>query len=180
MRYLMLGLLLGAWLPTLSDAKPCAPSLDFTVETLTGGDNIHLCEVYQGKVVVVVNTASKCGFTGQYEGLEDLYARYKDQGLVVLGFPSNDFGNQEPGSGEEIAKFCRATFGVKFPMFAKTSVRAEDASPFYAHLIAATGSSPGWNFHKYLIDREGRVVASFPSQVAPASEKFISAIEALL
>lgn len=161
-------------------ANDCSSNLDFTVETLTGNKSLKLCEEYQGDVILVVNTASKCGFTGQYEGLEKLYSDYKDQGLVVLGFPSNDFGNQEPGSSEDIAKFCRATFGVKFPMFAKTSVKPGSASPFYQRLIAETGVFPKWNFHKYLIDREGNIVASFDSLITPESDQLMSAVKSLL
>lgn len=172
--------LLFASLTAAANASECAANLDFSVETLTGNKTVRLCDVYQGNVILVVNTASKCGFTGQYEGLEKLYETYKDQGLVVLGFPSNDFGNQEPGSSEEIAKFCRATFGVKFPMFAKTHVLPRNASPFYARLIAETGRHPQWNFHKYLIDREGNIVASFDSVVTPENPDLMNRIKSLL
>jgi glutathione peroxidase len=134
-----------------------------------------LCQ-YAGKVVVVVNTASFCGFTPQYEGLEALYAKYKDQGLVVLGFPSNDF-SQETGSNKQIADFCQNTFGVKFPMFTKTSVTGKDASPLFKQLSAKTGTSPKWNFYKYVISRNGQNVESFNSMADPKSKSFIKEIE---
>jgi glutathione peroxidase len=134
-----------------------------------------LCQ-YSGKVVVVVNTASFCGFTPQYQGLEALYARYKDKGLVVLGFPSNDF-SQETGSNKEIADFCENTFGVKFPMFTKTSVTGKDANPLFKQLAAKTGITPRWNFYKYVIARDGASVASFNSTADPASRSFTQEIE---
>ncbi len=134
-----------------------------------------LCQ-YSGKVVVVVNTASFCGFTSQYEGLEALYAKYKDRGLVVLGFPSNDF-SQETGSNKEIADFCENTFGVKFPMFAKTSVTGKDANPLFKQLAARTGTSPKWNFYKYVIARDGQSVVSFNSMADPKSGSFVREVE---
>ncbi len=138
-----------------------------------------LCQ-YAGKVMLVVNTASYCGFTTQYEGLEALYARYQPKGLVVVGFPSNDFGQQEPGNAKQIADFCFNTYGVKFPMMAKTVVSGAQASTFYKSLATATNSPPRWNFHKYLIDRQGKVVASFPSKVTPDSTELVSAVEKAL
>ena len=134
-----------------------------------------LCQ-YRGKVVVVVNTASFCGFTPQYQGLEALHAKYKDRGLVVLGFPSNDF-SQESGSNKEIAAFCENTFGVKFPMFTKTSVRGKDASPLFKQLADKTGTAPSWNFYKYVIGRDGTSVVSFNSNTEPTSAKFVNEIE---
>ncbi len=134
-----------------------------------------LCQ-YSGKVVVAVNTASFCGFTSQYEGLEALYAKYKDKGLVVLGFPSNDF-SQESGSNKDIAAFCENTFGVKFPMFAKTSVSGKDANPLFKQLAAKTGTTPRWNFYKYVIGRNGQSVTSFNSMADPQSNKFVNEIE---
>jgi glutathione peroxidase len=136
----------------------------------------NLCQ-YAGKVVLVVNTASYCGFTGQYEGLEALYAKYQARGLVVLGFPSNDFGKQEPGSSKDIADFCFNTYGVKFPMFAKSVVSGANRSAFYASLAKATGKLPQWNFHKYLIDRRGQVIASYPSDMSPDHPALVAAIE---
>ncbi len=134
-----------------------------------------LCQ-YAGKVLLVVNTASYCGFTGQYKGLEALYAQYRDRGLVVLGFPSNDFA-QERGSNAQIAEFCENTYGVKFPMFAKSAVRGADASPFYRQLAEQAGQAPRWNFHKYVIGRDGKVVGSFGSSVDPQSPKVVELIE---
>jgi glutathione peroxidase len=134
-----------------------------------------LCQ-YSGKVVVVVNTASFCGFTSQYQGLEALYAKYKDRGLVVLGFPSNDF-SQETGSNKEIADFCENTFGVKFPMFTKTSVTGKEANPLFQKLAAKTGTTPRWNFYKYIIARDGASVTSFNSMADPAGGPFLKEIE---
>ena len=139
----------------------------------------NLCQ-YAGKVVLVVNTASYCGFTRQYEGLEALYAKYQSRGLVVLGFPSNDFGKQEPGSAKEIADFCFNTYGVKFPMFAKTAVSGSQRNPLYAELLQATKAEPKWNFHKFLIDRNGKPVASFVSNVEPENVVITTAIEKVL
>ena len=158
----------------------CPAALDFYQRPLLGDKPVHLCEEFGGRVVLIVNTASKCGFTPQYDGLEALYARYRDRGLVVAGFPSNDFGGQEPGTEQQIRDFCRLTYGVQFPMFAKTRVRGPDADPLYRHLADVSGDTPRWNFHKYLLDRQGRVVASFPGEVSPQDERLIVAIEALL
>lgn len=141
-----------------------------------------LCQ-YAGKVVIVVNTASFCGYTSQYKSLESLHKRYRDRGLVVLGFPSNDFGSQEPGSNKDIAAFCENTFGVKFPMFTKTRVLASSGtavSPLFADLHQITGAAPKWNFHKYVIARNGLSVLSFASNVEPTAEAFTSQIERLL
>lgn len=167
-------------LATGSARATCPASLDFEIRPLLGKQPVRLCDEYAGKVVLVVNTASKCGFTPQYEGLEALYRELGPRGFVVLGFPSNDFGGQEPGSEAEIGEFCRSTYGVQFPMFEKLSVRGDDAHPFYRQIIAATGKSPKWNFYKYLIDRDGKVVRVFSSMTAPGSGKLRDAIEALL
>ena len=138
-----------------------------------------LCQ-YAGKVILVVNTASYCGFTTQYEGLEKLHAKYGSKGFVVLGFPSNDFGKQEPGNSKEIADFCFNTYGVKFPMFAKSSVTGADVNPLHAELIKATGKEPKWNFTKYLIDRNGKVIEHYPSKVTPDDKQLVSKIEQAL
>ena len=138
-----------------------------------------LCQ-YAGKVVLVVNTASYCGYTVQYEGLEKLYAKYSARGLVVLGFPSNDFGKQEPGSAKEIADLCYNTYGVKFPMFAKSQVSGSQPNPLHAQLIKATGKEPKWNFTKYLIDRDGKVIEYFPSKVTPDDKQLVGKIEQAL
>jgi glutathione peroxidase len=139
----------------------------------------NLCQ-YAGKVVLVVNTASFCGFTKQYEGLEALYAKYQGKGLVVLGFPSNEFGEQEPGSAKEIADFCFNTYGVKFPMFAKSVVAGPKKNALYAELSKATKTEPQWNFNKYLIDRQGKVLANYPSKVEPSSTTLVAALEKAL
>lgn len=161
-------------------AAACPPGLDFSLRPLAGGEPVHLCERYGGKVVMIVNTASKCGYTPQYEGLESLYETYRAQGLVVLGFPSNDFGNQEPGTEKQIQAFCRLTYGVRFPMFEKTHAGQRNADPLYRWLGETAGEYPRWNFHKYILDREGRLVGSYPSQVRPDDPRLIEQIEALL
>jgi len=154
--------------------------LDREYRVLAGKDKVNLAQAYGGRVLLVVNTASKCGFTPQYEGLEALHATYGERGFAVLGFPSNDFMGQEPGSEEEIQEFCTLTYGVKFPMFEKVQVRGSGATPLYRDLAAATGEAPGWNFHKYLIDRSGKVVASFGSRTKPDDPKLVAEIERLL
>jgi glutathione peroxidase len=157
----------------------CPALLDHTFSRLQDGKPLPLCQ-YQGKVILVVNTASYCGFTSQYDGLEKLNERLKDKGLVVLGFPSNEFGEQEPGSNKEIADFCRLTYGVLFPMVGKTSVKGKDANPFYKQLAAITGSTPQWNFHKYLINRDGSKVVAFESQVTPEDKALLNKIDEFL
>jgi glutathione peroxidase len=156
----------------------CGGLLNRTMTTLDDKPR-SLCD-YAGKVVLVVNTASQCGFTPQYEGLEALYRKYRTKGLVVLGFPSNDFGGQEPGSNKQIAEFCVNQFAIEFPMFAKTTVRGAKANPLYADLAAAAGSAPQWNFHKYLVGRDGKSVKGFESAVEPGDPRLIAAIEAQL
>ena len=131
-------------------------------------------------MLLVVNTASYCGFTGQYKGLEALYAQYKDRGLVVLGFPSNDFGSQEPGSNQQIAEFCTNTYGVKFPMFAKSHVRGKEVNPLHAQLIAATDTTPKWNFYKYLIGRDGKAIKAYSSMTDPDDKDMLRDIEKAL
>ena len=153
----------------------CPALLDRTMDTIHEKPQ-SLCE-YAGKVVLVVNTASQCGYTQQYEGLETLYRKYKDRGLVVLGFPTNDFGGQEPGSNKEISAFCVNQYAIDFPMFAKIDLKT---SPLYAELGKATGSAPRWNFHKYLIDRGGKQVQSFDTKVEPNDPRLVSAVEKLL
>jgi len=134
---------------------------------------------YQGKVVLVVNTASECGYTPQYKGLEALYEAYREKGLVILGFPSNDFGGQEPGTSAQIAQFCERKFAVKFPLFEKVVTQGAGQSPVYAFLTAHEGA-PKWNFHKYLVGKDGQVLASFPSSVTPESGELRAAIDAAL
>ena len=162
-----------------SAAFACPALLKHSVEPLTGGKAQSLCQ-YEGRVVLVVNTASECGYTGQYEGLQALHKKYAARGLVVLGFPSNAFGGQEPGSNKNIAEFCQANFGVTFPVFAKVDAVTLRKDPVFAGLVKRTGSEPKWNFHKYLIDRTGSRVESFESGIAPQSAALVQRIEALL
>jgi glutathione peroxidase len=157
----------------------CPAILRHTFNRLQTGERQTLCQ-FQGKVLVVVNTASYCGYTNQYEGLEAMYRKYKDHGLVVVGFPSNDFGSQEPGNNQQIAEFCRTTYGVQFPMFEKSSVARLDANPFYVELASRAGASPKWNFHKYVVDRRGTRVTSFSSDVTPDAGNLVDLIERLL
>lgn len=165
--------------PSVTARTSCPATLRHTFKRLQDEAPQDLCQ-YAGKVVLVVNTASYCGFTNQYEGLEKLYAKYGPRGLVVLGFPSNDFGKQEPGNSKEIADFCFNTYGVKFPMFAKSSVKGAEANPLHAELIKATGKEPKWNFTKYLIDRNGKVIEHYPSKVTPEDKQLVSKIEQAL
>ena len=160
-------------------ASACPALLNHVVEPLIGGEAQSLCQ-YDGRVVLVVNTASECGFTGQYEGLQGLHKKYAASGLVVLGFPSNAFGGQEPGSNKKIAEFCQANYGVTFPVFAKVETIPLSKAPVFAGLVRASGAEPKWNFHKYLIDRTGKRVESFESDVEPQSKRFVQKIEALL
>ena len=162
--------------PAAAADKECPALLRHSFNSLQTGQPQSLCQ-YQGKVLLVVNTASFCGFTGQYEGLENVYDKYKSRGLVVVGFPSNDFGEQEPGSSKEIADFCRTTYGIKFPMMAKTDIAAPKTHAFYKQLIAKSGAAPKWNFHKYLIDRNGTTVESFDTRTAPDDRRLIAQIE---
>ena len=157
----------------------CPEVLNYTFNRLQTGAPESLCQ-YRGKVVLIVNTASYCGYTHQYEGLEALYRKYKSRGLVVVGFPSNDFGGQEPGSNKEIAEFCRLTYGVEFPMFEKSSVTSIKTNPLYAELLARTGESPKWNFHKYLVDRDGKQVTSFGTRVEPDNGDLVGTVERML
>lgn len=172
--------LLGVTLMTSSPAQAVSAH-DFAFTTLIGNQPLPLAQ-FKGKVLLVVNTASECGFTPQYKGLEALYRRYKDRGLVVIGVPSNDFGAQEPGSSETIADFCRLNYGVSFPMAAKVHVKGEDAHPFYQWARERFGlmGAPKWNFHKYLVAPDGRLVDYFHSTTTPESPRLVQAIEALL
>jgi glutathione peroxidase len=165
-----------------ASAAPCPALLDRQMPRLQDERPQSLCQ-YSGQVVLVVNTASFCGFTPQYRSLEWLHARYRTRGLVVLGFPSNDFGAQEPGADKDIAEFCENTFGVRFPMFTKSHVIARGGAPvnpLFADLARLTGQTPGWNFHKYVIARDGRTVTSHASEVDPQDRAFIKVIEKLL
>ena len=156
---------------------------DFTLNSITG-QPVPLSQ-YKGKVVMVVNVASKCGYTPQYKGLESLYKKYENKGLVILGFPANNFLWQEPGTNAEIQSFCTRTYNVTFPMFSKISVKGSDQAPLYQYLTdkaknPTTGGGIGWNFTKFLIDRNGKIVARFNSSVAPESAEVTKAIEAAL
>ena len=172
---------IGALLITHNPAIAAQSAYDFRFDALLSDSEMPLSD-FKGNVILIVNTASECGFTGQYEGLERLYQTYKDQGLVVLGVPSNDFGGQEPGSAEEIATFCELNYGVSFPMANKAVVKGDDAHPFYqwAKTELGFGTAPKWNFHKYLINRQGKLIDYFHSTTAPDSQSLIKAIEAAL
>jgi glutathione peroxidase len=178
-RFLATLAFLSAGIVPPASAASCPALLDHTFPALLDGKPMPLCQ-YAGKAILVVNTASFCGFTSQYDGLEKLYARLKDKGLVVLGFPSNDFGEQEPGSEKEIAEFCRLTYGVQFPMVGKTSVRGRDANPFYVKLAEISGSKPKWNFHKYLINRDGTQVVAYTSFTKPDDKDLLKKIDEFL
>ncbi len=159
-------------------AMACPNVLNLQTKNLAG-QAINLCD-YAGKVVLAVNTASFCGNTPQYKGLESLYQKYKDKGLVVVGFPANDFGSQEPGTAKEIKDFCELTYGVKFPMLEKSSVVPGKANPVFAELAKMTGETPGWNFHKYVIARDGKRAFSFSARTQPESSDIVRQIETLL
>jgi glutathione peroxidase len=172
----LLALLVGVAAPSWAQSAGTCPSLlNERFNRLQDDAPQNLCQ-YAGKVLLVVNTASYCGYTPQYEGLEALYAKYQPKGLVVLGFPSNDF-EQEPKNGKEIADFCFNTYGVKFPMFAKSSVKGPQANSLYATLTKLTGTEPKWNFHKYLIDRNGKVIGTYSSKVTPNDKQLVADIE---
>lgn len=160
-------------------SQSCPTALNFKFPRLQDEVSQDLCQ-YQGKVILVVNTASFCGFSSQYEDLEKLQTLYGPKGFTVLGFPSNDFGKQEPGSNKEIADFCKNTYDVKFPMFAKSEVSGSRANPLFKHLIEKSGTTPKWNFYKYLINRRGEVVDSYNSMTKPTSKSVTSKIEKLL
>ena len=186
LRFVALGALLGALLaaPTgamAAEASPavCPALLQKTFNRLQDDAPQNLCQ-YAGKVLLVVNTASYCGFTPQYEGLDKLYANYGAQGLVVLGFPSNDFGQQEPGKGKDIADFCFNTYGVKFPMFEKSVVTGKNANPLFLELAKAGGGSPRWNFYKYLVGRDGKLIDSYSSMTAPDGSSIVSDVKKAL
>ena len=162
--------------PHPSGHPACPALLDRKAPRLQDGAPQDLCR-FAGKVVLIVNTASYCSSTPQYEGLETLHKRYSGRGLVVLGFPSNDFGQQEPGSAKQIADVCFNTYGVAFPMFAKTVVVGPGADPLFAELARASGSPPKWNFHKWLVGRDGRIIAAYPSAVSPLDPVLIRDVE---
>ena len=168
-------LLCSAAASATTPAPACPATLNHTLLRLQDEKPQSLCH-YAGKVILAVNTASYCGFTPQYKGLEALQEKYKAEGLVVLGFPSNDFA-QEKSSNKEIADFCESTFGVKFPMFAASSVKGDKANPFFKQLIAQGATAPKWNFYKYLIGRDGKLIDSYSSMTGPDSRSLLADIE---
>jgi len=175
-----LTLALALWLPRSADAAETPGAFDFSFVAIDGKPMPFAA--YRGKVLLVVNTASFCGYTPQYEGLQKLYDSYKDRGLVVIGMPANDFGQQEPGSAKEIKEFCDATYNVQFPMTDKQVVAGPGANPFHKWAAAELGAKavPKWNFHKVLIGRDGRAVDAFPSKVTPSDQALIAAVETSL
>ncbi|KRO38552.1 MAG: glutathione peroxidase [SAR86 cluster bacterium BACL1 MAG-120920-bin57] len=163
-----------------ADSFACSEILDSSLRVLDSDTEQSLCE-YSGKVVLVVNVASKCGYTPQYAGLQRLYSKYKEDGLVVIGIPSRDFFfKQEFSEESKVAEFCSTEYGVDFPMFATAKVKGRKAHPLYKKLIAATGKEPSWNFNKYLIDRDGQVIGHYESSIKPESEDLVSAIQSIL
>lgn len=176
--------LIGYFFMTMSVASPEKAqdnAYDYSFTTLVGHQPLPLA-AYKGKVLLIVNTASKCGFTPQYAALEKLYQQYKERGLVIIGVPSNDFGGQEPGTEQEVAQFCQINYGVTFPLTAKEIVSGSNAHPFYlwARKKLGFGTAPKWNFHKYLVNRKGELVDYFYSTTSPDAARFIKAIEAAL
>jgi len=166
-----------------SETKDQKPGIhEFTLDDIDGKP-VKL-DQYKEKVLLLVNVASRCGYTGQYEGLQKLYTKYKDQGFSILGFPANNFGGQEPGTDEEIKSFCKLNYGVTFPMFSKISVKGEDKHPLYVYLTEKSGpkiqGEISWNFNKFLIDGNGRVITRFNQKVTPESQEMTSKIEKAL
>jgi glutathione peroxidase len=172
LRSLFLPLL---WSLTMSAASNIH---EFTLNSIVGKP--APLSTYDGKVVLLVNVASRCGYTPQYTGLEALYQKYKDQGLVILGFPANNFGGQEPGTNEEIKTFCSTKYNVTFPMYSKVSVKGSDMTPLYKFLTETKGGDVKWNFTKFLADKHGNVIGRFESAVTPDSPELISAVETAL
>ncbi len=158
----------------------CSELLDRSYRPLADKTPVKLCDRFDGQVLLVVNTASKCGYTPQYEALEKLHAELSPKGFSVVGFPSNDFNGQEPGTEAEIREFCTLTYGVKFPMYEKLVVSGPKADPLYLQLSEQGGGEPGWNFHKYLISRDGKVLQGFPSKIAPDDPELRAAIDKAL
>ena len=182
-RRALLGL--AAWPLVLASGQAsgastaCPALLDRSIPRLQDEQAQALCQ-YSGKVLLIVNTASACGYTSQYEGLQKLHEQYRERGLVVMGLPSNDFAGQESGDNRQIAEFCENQFAVRFPMFVKGAVRGPQAQPLYADLKRLSGQAPGWNFHKYLVGRDGRSVRSYASAVGPDDRRLRLDIETFL
>jgi len=179
MKRMLAGVMMGV---VLVAAAPAGLSSAFDVTTKTIDGKPMPWAQYKGKVLLVVNTASFCGFTPQYEGLQALQDRYAAKGFTVIGVPSGDFGDQEYKSGKEIADFCEATYRVKFPMTEKAVVKGAGATPFYRWAAATLGpdKAPAWNFHKYLVGRDGRLIAAYPSKVTPGSAELVGAINSAI
>ena len=180
MKTIILLLTLASFM--ITDSLNMETIYEYQVNTIEG-ENILLKE-YENDVIMIVNTASRCGYTPQYEGLQKLYEAYRDKGFTILGFPANNFGGQEPGTNEEIAEFCQLNYGVSFPMFEKVSVRGDDIHPLFSELTTTenpdyTGDI-SWNFEKFLVDRNGNLVRRFKSNVTPESDEIIAAVEALI
>ena len=173
---LLMAMMVGS---QVAIASECPDLLKFAKRKLNSQEVINMCDAYEGKTILFVNTASKCGFTPQFEGLEALYTEFKEAGLVVLGFPSNDF-NQEFGTEKETAELCELKYGVKFPMFESISVRGDDADPLYAMLAKKAGTAPKWNFYKYLMDKNGNVVESYSAFTKPDNDDFVADIKTAL
>lgn len=166
-------------LPAVAAANQCIDVLNHSMQQLKTKETVDLCEAYQGKTLLIVNTASKCGFTPQFKALQAMYEQYSAKGLVVLGFPSDDF-MQEHNDEAKTADVCYLDYGVKFPMFSTSPVRGDDANPVFKTLIARTGEQPAWNFNKYLVSKDGKVVKHFGSRTSPSDPAFVKEVEALL
>ncbi len=180
MKALFTAATLAAALYTMpAQANQCGEILGHSMQQLNTRESVDLCDSFKGKTLLVVNTASKCGFTKQFEGLEALYQQYKDKGLVVLGFPSDSFMQEYDDAGKT-AEVCYLTYGVKFPMFASSKVRGDEANPVFKALIAKTGESPSWNFNKYLVSADEQTVKHFGSRTAPDDKGFIAELEKML
>ncbi|KDM91146.1 glutathione peroxidase [Photobacterium galatheae] len=168
-----------AFIPVQAAQSDCPPLLNHEIGKLNSTDTVNLCQQYHGQVLLLVNTASQCGFTPQFEGLETLYQTYKDQGFAVIGFPSNDFF-QDRGTEKNTAKVCYLDYGVTFPMMSRSAVRGSDVNPIFHQLAEDSGVTPKWNFYKYLVDRQGKVVTVFASTTKPDDTKLTQSIEQLL
>lgn len=180
-KFLLIATLLASSLTFsgMASANECPDLLKFMKRKLNSQETVNMCSEYKGKTVLFVNTASYCGFTPQFEGLEALYETYQEQGLVVLGFPSHDF-NQEDKDEGKTAELCELTYGVKFPMFEAIAVRGDDVDPLYRMLATKSGTTPKWNFYKYLMDKNGNIVDSFSQFTKPTSKSFIKTVEKAL
>ena len=176
----VLSLLLGAMTSAIASAADGTKAYDYSFEAIEGGK--MPLEQWRGKVLLIVNTASFCGFTPQYEGLQALWQRYQTRGLIVIGVPSNDFGGQEPNSDSEILGFCQGAYNVTFPLTSKQTVSGTGAHPFYRWAVdrLGAGAAPRWNFHKYLVGRDGKLITAFGTRVAPQAPELIGAVEAAL